>query len=795
MNDFLNIVEKYKGEFFSFVNYIIQQDKKLLVLGDIVDYFNAYTEKFEIENEDLADLTRLMQEAVVVGNTIYVEVRIKIGVSEFYYINQEELSVEEISIMSYLQVKERFVDSETNESILTLNFAPFYKNVPLVRDAKSIGSGFDYLNKFLSSQMFNDSTKWKADLFNFLRIHNYQGQQLLINGKLKSVAELERAVKKGIKIAESFNEGTPFKEFSHKLHDLGFAPGLGKDAGTVAATFNLLDDLLNSPDNKTLKEFIARIPMIFNIAILSPHGFFAQENVLGMPDTGGQVVYILDQVKALEKSLYDTLQNAGLDITPKILILTRLIPEAQNTTCNQRLEKVMNTKDCWILRVPFRTHNKKVTDNWISRFEIWPYLEEFAEDSYLALKAEFNGRPDLVIGNYSDGNLVAYLLSKKYGVTMSCIAHALEKSKYLYSDLYWNEMEDHYNFSLQFTADLIAMNSSDFQIASTFQEIAGTDTTVGQYESHRHFSLPGLFRVENGINLHHPKFNIISPGVNENIYFPYYEENRRILGTRNELEDIIFKGKEDPEVLGKLADPDKIPIFSMARLDSNKNLTSLVKWYGESPELQEVANLVIIAGKVNINDSSDKEEIEEIKKMHDYIGKYNLMDKIKWIGKLMRKDEAGEIYRLIAEHKGVFIQPALFEGFGLTVLEAMTSGLPVIATQYGGPLEIIQNGKNGYHIDPVNAEESTEVILDVIKQIKSKSGFWKKLSDASIQRVEEAYNWRLYSRKLLDLAKIYGFWKFTSGFEREDLNAYLEVIYQLLFKPRAKSLLEKHNRM
>ena len=40
--------------------------------------------------------------------------------------------------------------------------------------------------------------------------------------------------------------------------------------------------------------------MIFSIAIVSPHGYFAQKNVLGRPDTGGQVVYILDQAKALE---------------------------------------------------------------------------------------------------------------------------------------------------------------------------------------------------------------------------------------------------------------------------------------------------------------------------------------------------------------------------------------------------------------------------------------------------------------------------------------------------------------
>ncbi len=112
---------------------------------------------------------------------------------------------------------------------------------------------------------------------------------------------------------------------------------------------------------------------------------------------------------------------------PKIIVLTRLIPNAGETKCNQRLEKIYNTENSWILRVPFREHNPKVTNNWISRFEIWPYLEEFAEDSYVAVQGEFQGRPDLIIGNYSDGNLVAYLLAKRFNVTQCCIAHALGK--------------------------------------------------------------------------------------------------------------------------------------------------------------------------------------------------------------------------------------------------------------------------------------------------------------------------------------------------------------------------------
>ena len=44
----------------------------------------------------------------------------------------------------------------------------------------------------------------------------------------------------------------------------------------------------------------------------------------------------------------------GLDIEPEIIIVTRLIPNARGTSCDQRIEPINNTKHCYILRVPFR---------------------------------------------------------------------------------------------------------------------------------------------------------------------------------------------------------------------------------------------------------------------------------------------------------------------------------------------------------------------------------------------------------------------------------------------------------
>lgn len=792
---FLMNVDSIKNEFFGYMSSLTLGEKKPYVKGDLVELYVKFKKENKIKNNELDEIVNLLQEAFTIDHKVYIDVREKIGQTKFYAVLIEEVILEEISVVEYLITKEEFINPESKKNILNLDFKPFYDRQPLVRDPKNIGQGFEFLNRFLSSKMFNDIDKWRNVIFEFIKKHSVNGEQLILNDRVNDPEHLIDNISKALKYLSGFDEETKFGKVKHALQDFGIEKGIGENVHEITHSLNLLRDLLNSPDHITLKEFITRIPMITKIAVISPHGYFAQDGVLGMPDTGGQVVYILDQVKALEKSLGETIKKSGLNVQPKIIILTRQIPNAGNTTCNKRLEKIRNTKNVWILRVPFRKHNPAVTDNWISRFQIWPYLEEFAEDSFFALKAEFGGRPDLVIGNYSDGNLVSYLLSKSFGVTQCCIAHALEKSKYLFSDLYWNDLDPHYNFSIQFTADLLAMNASDFQITSTFQEIAGTDDSVGQYESHKHFTLPGLYRVENGIDLSHTKFNILSPGVNENIYFPYSQIDKRNDHIKHSLTQLLFENKKDDEVVGTLKNPSLIPIFSMARLDSNKNLTSLVRWFGKSKELQKIANLIIVAGNVDVSKSSDKEEIEEIHKMYNYIDEYNLKDKIRWIGKLFRKDEAGEVYRLVADKKGVFIQPGLFEGFGLTVIEAMSSGLPVIATKYGGPLEIIQNNINGYHIDPVNDEQSIKVIFDFVSRINKDKNHWQKISQNSVKRVEEAYTWKLYADKLLSLAKIYGFWKYSMNIENKDMEAYLEIIYQLLFKPRAEKLLAEHDRI
>ncbi|PRQ43155.1 putative sucrose synthase [Rosa chinensis] len=231
---------------------------------------------------------------------------------------------------------------------------------------------------------------------------------------LQSISKLQAALVTAEDNLSTLPSEPPYCEFEYVLQGLGFERGWGDTTAKVLELIHLLRDIVKASDPTTLKTFLGKVPMVFNDVILSPHGYFGQENVLGLPDTDGQVVYILDQVCALENERRQ---------------------KVTETTCNQRLERVTGTEHSHILRVPFRSENG-ILRKWISRFDVWSYLETFAEDVAGETTAKLQGHPDFIIGNYSYGNLVASLLAYKMGVTQCTIAHALEKTKYPDSDIY-----------------------------------------------------------------------------------------------------------------------------------------------------------------------------------------------------------------------------------------------------------------------------------------------------------------------------------------------------------------------
>jgi sucrose synthase len=793
LNKLENFIQENRAAVYLLLRHYQMMDRPLMLKSDIwyefLEFCNDQDDKKICKDSVLGEVLSRAEVAVVSTPWIFFSLRFDIAEWKYVRFHIEDVSFTETPVSEYLKFEERIVDSNERHPnyMVELDLGPFNRGFPTMKEKRSIGRGVEFLNKHLSTLLFSRNGEGHELLFRFLRVHKYRDNQLMINDRISDRKMLEQQMRDVEKFLHLQDPETHWAEIEHHMQEMGFEVGWGRKVNQIIETISMLQDIFEAPDPKVLESFLARIPMIFSIVILSPHGYFGQSNVLGLPDTGGQVVYILDQVRALENEMRTQIYELGLDIQPEIIVITRLIPDAGDTNCNEREERIIGTQNAKILRVPFRNKAGEIINHWISRFEIWPYLEQFAIDVEKEILAELRGRPDFVIGNYSDGNLVASLLAKSLKVTQCNIAHALEKTKYLFSALYWKENEQQYHFSSQFTADLIAMNSADFIIASTYQEIAGTAYSVGQYESYAAFTMPELYRVVEGINVYDPKFNIVSPGCDPDVYFPYYQKKRRPLALIPEIENMIF-GQDQEHARGVITNPEKPIIFTIARLDHVKNISGLVEWYGQNEKLRDMANLFVVAGFINLEESNDEEEKYQIELMHSLIDKYQLANQLRWHTKASNKTFVGELYRYIADKGGIFVQPALFEAFGLTVIEAMSSGLPTFATQYGGPLEIIDHKKSGFHIDPNHGQKAAELMVEFFEKCNTDKNYWKKISDEAIKRIEERYTWKLYANRLLTLSRVYGFWRYVSDLERSETQRYLEMFYGLMYKNLVKQM-------
>jgi len=127
----------------------------------------------------------------------------------------------------------------------------------------------------------------------------------------------------------------------------------------------------------------------------------------------------------------------------------------------------------------------------------------------------------------------------------------------------------------------------------------------------------------------------------------------------------------------------------------------------------------------------------------DYINVNSLIDGYKNITYHgpKRRDEMGLFYQA----NDIYMMCSLFEGFSLTIFEALSSGLPVIATKNSGAEKIIQDGKEGFVINAASKEE----IIDKVLWIVNNRDKLKKMSNEA-SNLSKTYTWNLYNERLIN---------------------------------------------
>ncbi|MCF7887458.1 MAG: glycosyltransferase, partial [Candidatus Omnitrophica bacterium] len=614
----------------------------------------------------------------------------------------------------------------------------------------NIGEGFGVVKDYLSKEEQKPQAITAA-----LQLINEKN--LISDQLIKDRAKINEVATEIIEFLQD-NKRIGLSQLNNYLETKGLYPGWGNTANKVITRLEGLLNLLKNGDLSVLKE----LPLVRSVIMTSVHGWFAQDKVLGRPDTGGQVVYVLGQASAMGWELKKKLLESGIEDDPQVIVLTRLIQESDGTTCDQPIEHVRGApKFVNILRVPFRG-----TANWISRYKIWPYIDTFIDDADKSIRDYLSEKslnlPDVVMGNYSDGNLVATVLAQRYQALQQGMSHALElpsffKGKVSSDKSTWEKLHKQYYLPLMVLSDLIYAKSADISFANSSNDIE-------EFAAYGDFTIPGYFKLLGRVNPKNAKFNENAPGTNLDLFT--HESSPKDAPAIKEFEEKIFK---------QLDNPSKPAILTLARLERKKNLLGLVEAYANDFSLQEAANLILICTKPGTEGASPEEE-KLGRKIESIIKENELEGKVSWGDPITDQKKVAVIYRMVSEIKGVFVQPALTESFGLTVIEAAASGLPVVATKNGGPEKILKllYGNNDHNFNPTDTDDIALKIKEVLGSLE----LWQKLYQQGIENVGKKYSWERHVNDALEMFAYYSVYKRIRGDDYKRRQKEVNQIYQ-----------------
>lgn len=432
------------------------------------------------------------------------------------------------------------------------------------------------------------------------------------------------------------------------------------------------------------------------ITLISLHGLIrAKDPELGRDaDTGGQVKYVLELAKEL----------AAHENVREVELLTRQVVDSKIGDEYAQIEEAIS-ENARIVRIPFGPKR------YLRKEALWPYIELFVDQTLVHFRRA--GIPDIIHGHYADAGLAGAQLARLLHVPYIFTGHSLGRVKAQRLALGQDgveALEKKYHFRLRYEAEETALETASMVVTSTSQEVEQ------QYELYDHYE-PS-------------RMEVIPPGV--------------------DLEQFTPPKPTDPEpaiaaTLERfLQHAEKPFILTMARPDERKNLEKLVEVYGRSPQLQELANLVMVMGVRDDLSTLPKAQRQIITNVLNLIDKYDLYGKIAY-PKFHTPQDIRDLYRLGVNRKGVFINPALTEPFGLTLLEAGASGLPIVATHDGGPRDIIASCENGLLVDPLDDEAIEKALLRTLTEPDQ----WATWSENGIHGTRKHYSWKNHANRYL----------------------------------------------
>ncbi|MEM2459536.1 MAG: glycosyltransferase family 4 protein, partial [Candidatus Bathyarchaeia archaeon] len=167
---------------------------------------------------------------------------------------------------------------------------------------------------------------------------------------------------------------------------------------------------------------------------------------------------------------------------------------------------------------------------------------------------------------------------------------------------------------------------------------------------------------------------------------------------------------------------DELLILYVGRLYSRKGLPTLIS--SIPYVVRKIRNVRFLISGKGLRD--------EEQRLKGYVKKFKVESNVCFLGYY-----PDEMLPRLYQAADIFVFPSIYENMPFAVLEALASGLPVITTKVGGIPEIIDDGENGFLIEPFNARKLAERLLYLVEN----PTVAYEMGAAGRKTVEERFNW------------------------------------------------------
>ncbi len=450
------------------------------------------------------------------------------------------------------------------------------------------------------------------------------------------------------------------------------------------------------------------------LQLVSVHGLIRGENVeMGRDaDTGGQVRYVLELVRALSE--FPGVE--GVDL------FTRRIKDKRVSSDYARKIEPLAPK-CRLIRLACGG------GRYLRKERLWPFLDDFV-DAMISFTRREGRHPAVVHGHYADAGYVAKEVAAAFDVPFVFTGHSLGRPKleYLLGDGWTQERAvKELNIDRRISVEQDCLSVADLVITSTRHE---RDQQWGKYF------------IDEGL-----RFEVIPPGTDLARFFPYYDYDM----PHPEIDERFKQARvRMTKELGRFHINTQRPlILALCRPDRRKNIGALIDAYGRSKELQAIANLAVFAGIRDDIESMPDNEKQVLTDMLLAMDRFNLYGKLAIPKDHSSEFDVPELYRLAAASRGIFVNSAFIELFGLTAIEASATGLPFVVTEDGGPQDIVVNCQSGLIVDVKDRKALTRAMLKLLTDQE----IWETCSTNGVNLVRRHYTWENHCQRYLDCLK------------------------------------------